>query len=100
MAIEGSVQGMLADADISSFSPLVHEYISWRDHLKWDSWVEGNRKLKEKQTGGWWGWEEVWEEERNRWGRLRYELLVAKQMSHRHEMYSVGNIVNNYGMYL
>ena len=28
MAIEGSVQGMLADADISSFSPLVHEYIS------------------------------------------------------------------------
>ena len=28
MAIEGRVQGMLADADISSFSPLVHKYIS------------------------------------------------------------------------
>ena len=28
MAIEGRVQGMLADADISSFSPLVRKYIS------------------------------------------------------------------------
>ena len=28
MAIEGRVQGMLADADISSSSPLVHKYIS------------------------------------------------------------------------
>ena len=39
-------------------------------------------------------------EERNRWGRLRYELLVSNQMSHRHETYSVENIVNSYGMYL
>ena len=26
----------------------------------------------------------------------RYKLLVTKEMSHRYEMYSVGNIVNNF----
>lgn len=27
---------------------------------------------------------------------VKHKLSVTKQMSHRHEMYSVGNIANNY----
>ena len=29
-----------------------------------------------------------------------YKVSVAKWMSHRYEMHSVGNTVNNYGLYL
>ena len=30
----------------------------------------------------------------------RYKLLVTKYMSHRHKMYSVGNVVDNYVVFL
>ena len=32
--------------------------------------------------------------------RKRYKLVVEKYMSHRYEMYNVGNIVNNQAMSL
>lgn len=48
---------------------------------------------KREQTGN--HLEGIAEKERNSCGRLEVQTFSTKQMSHRFEMYSVGNTVNN-----